>query len=157
MSKRKEFGWDLNYDCNYKCSYCSVWKEEYHQYHGTPELNIDRWVEAWNRIFRIYGSSMIYLSGGEPSVYPKFYELISRLSEKHYLIICTNLSYNVTRLLNMANVEKIKINATFHPLNADFDEFINKIIISKRILDRVSYLIYPGELERYNKMKEKLL
>lgn len=147
----KSFGWDLIYDCNYRCQYCRIYKEKEH---SSGIIPLAKWEEAWERIFRIYSECSIFLSGGEPSVYPDFYELIKILTPMHIVNICTNLSFDPEKL-HLDN--KILISATFHPFNANSDEFVNKIVSLREYLDRVNFLLYPGEVQNFLSMREKLL
>ena len=39
-------------------------------------LKPEKWETIWGRIFSAYGRCHIFVSGGEPSIYPGFYEII---------------------------------------------------------------------------------
>ncbi len=66
------WNWDTHYSCNYNCSYCNYaiqW--DYHS-KSNRYIEIDRWLEIWDRVFNRYGGCHIHLSGGEPSIYLHF-------------------------------------------------------------------------------------
>ena len=73
------FGWDLCYTCNYRCPYCGVWEN-----YGDDNLflSAQEWKGIWDKIYDKYGGCKIYMSGGEPSVYPYFYELVKVLTDQ---------------------------------------------------------------------------
>jgi MoaA/NifB/PqqE/SkfB family radical SAM enzyme len=151
-------GWDLCYTCNYRCPYCGVWEKE-----SECDLLLDtkQWLEIWDRIFDRYGSCHIFMSGGEPSTHPFFYELVERLAKRHVVDICTNLSWEVDRLISKISSDRLKISPTFHPSQADFEGFFKKAIKIKEYLPnaQVYYVAYSGQQitempERSRMMKE---
>jgi len=141
---RYTFGWDLCHSCNYCCPYCGVWRDNPDK---DPNLNVEEWDSIWTRIYNNYGSCHIYMSGGEPSVYSGFYDLVRRLSLKHSIEICTNLSWEVDKLVPEIPPSKLKIAPTFHPSQADFNSFFKKVIRVKKYLPnaQVYYVAYSGQ------------
>ena len=101
------------------------------------------------------------MSGGEPATYPYFYELIRQLVKIHVVDICTNLSWEVGRVITEVTPENLKISATFHPTFADFENFFSKAIKIKKYLSnlQIFYVAYPGQIkempERSSKFKEE--
>jgi len=142
----KVFGWDLCHSCNYACPYCGVWKDH-------PEkdlvLSPEQWGKVWGGIHEKYGKCMIYVSGGEPSVYPGFFELIKLLAKNHLPDICTNLSWDVEKLTAHLKPGQLRISATFHPSFAVFDEFFEKSVKAKDYLadGQVYYVVHPNQIE----------
>lgn len=152
------FGWDLCYTCNYRCPYCGVWERK------TEEdflLSVEEWMKVWHRLYEMYGSIHIYLSGGEPSTYPYFFELVRGLSKEHTLEICTNLSWDIDRLIPEIPVAILKVAPTFHPTFANFEDFFAKAVKIKEYLPnfQVYYVAYPGQImdmpERSKRFKEQ--
>jgi len=151
------FGWDLCHRCNYACPYCGVWKEQ-------PEndviLSPGEWGKVWDRIFDLYGRCCLYVSGGEPSVYPCFAELIKGLAIKHFPTICTNLSWDIRTLVPELSPDQFRIAPTFHPSFADFEVFLEKAVAIREYLpDRqVCYVACPNQIkdipERAARFKE---
>ena len=79
---------------------------------------VKRLVETWERIYGLYGPVHIDISGGEPFFYPDFLEFIPALATRHSMAINTNLSFDVKELIDKVrdNRDRIRLNATFHPL-----------------------------------------
>jgi hypothetical protein len=138
-------GWDLCHRCNYRCPYCGVWKDH-------PENDVllpaREWGKIWGQIHDRYGECHIYISGGEPSVYPEFYELVQVLTAHHYPEICTNLSWDVRRLVPLLAPGRLKIAPTFHPSFADFEEFFEKAVFVREYLPdaQVYYVAHPRQI-----------
>lgn len=153
---RAVFGWDLCKECNYRCPYCGVWKES----RAAAALPPERWGEIWDRIGERHGSCHIYVSGGEPSVYPGFAELMRRLVGRHTIEICTNLSWDVEPLIAAIPPGRMRIAPTFHPSFADFEEFLRKAVRVKDYLPdgQVYYVAHPGQIrempERGRRLQE---
>lgn len=149
----KTFGWDLCHRCNYQCPYCGVWKDH-------PELDVIlspyEWGKIWDRIYDMYGKCRLYISGGEPSVYPNFYELISVISQKHFPDICTNLSWDVDKLINRFTPKDLRISATFHPSMAKFEDFFKKAVKAKEFLadKQIYYVCFPNQIKAMPERKE---
>jgi MoaA/NifB/PqqE/SkfB family radical SAM enzyme len=142
------FGLDLTYACNYRCPYCALPAP-------VPHRPVKEWLRAWERVHRLYGRSTIYMSGGEPSVYPGFYDLVRGLAGMHKVDVCTNLSWDVARLLPELSPEQITISATFHPTQVESAEFLAKAERVKDYLPKrwppkgsVYFVAHPGQMGR---------
>ncbi|MBM3255299.1 MAG: radical SAM protein [Candidatus Omnitrophica bacterium] len=150
------FGWDLCYSCNYRCPYCGVWET---QSNRDLFLSPEEWSVVWDRIFDNYGSCHIFMSGGEPSVYAGFSELVKRLTSKHSVEICTNLSWDVESLILDIPPGKLRIAPTFHPSQADFGDFFKKAVKAKDYLPnaQVYYVAYSGQQITEMSQRSKML
>ncbi|MCB4791207.1 MAG: radical SAM protein [Elusimicrobia bacterium] len=149
------FGWDLCKTCNYRCPYCGTWET-------SPKnklLSPKEWGLIWERIYGLYGKCYIYISGGEPSTYPGFYELVEMLGKYHFPEICTNLSWDIDKLVPKLSKEQIKIAPTFHPSFADFEEFFKKVVKIKEYLPdhQVYYVAYPNQIKDMPQRSKKLM
>jgi hypothetical protein len=139
------FGWDLCSTCNYRCPYCGIWDKK-------PEEDLffsaQEWQELWHRLYLKYGSMHLFVSGGEPSTYREFFELVRLLTQEHSLEICTNLSWDVSKLVPEIPAGTLKIAPTFHPTFADFDVFSAKAIKIREYLPnyQVYYVAHPGQI-----------
>lgn len=149
---RKIFAWDLCYTCNYKCEYCNVWNIKYND---KIETNLDKWMRAWNRVCDLYGKCEIEISGGEPATHPNFIEIITQLTEKHFVHICTNLSWDVHQLVPKLSLQQLHISATYHPLNAEFEEFFDKVVSIKEYCQSIDYVAIPGKIDELIERKER--
>jgi MoaA/NifB/PqqE/SkfB family radical SAM enzyme len=154
------WSWDMLYSCNYKCTYCNI-------IHGrvscTPEQTKHKIVELgvlkdiWGRIFELYDSGVIRLTGGEPSVYPGFIQLVSFLTQKHVVNVNTNLSFDIYKFMEKIPYQNVCLNVSFHP------EFITieDLMIKLRALLKngygctvccVGYPPFLKDLERYKEI-----
>lgn len=121
------FGLDLTYACNYACPYCVLPPVTKHK-------TVDEWAAAWERVYRRRGRCYIYMSGGEPSIYPGFYELVKAIVPMHTIDLCTNLSWDVHKLVPELSPEVFRVSATFHPTQVDFEDFLPKAVHVKDYL-----------------------
>jgi len=142
--------WDILFSCNYKCSYCAFSEGRQHPSGESPYLGTQELVKIWNEIYKKYGKCHIHISGGEPSIYPDFFELIAELSTMHALEFDTNLSFDPSILIKNVKREKVKINSSFHPGFVDFNTFFSKLL---RLRDSgfeigMAYVGYPPFLQR---------
>ncbi|MBI3547461.1 MAG: radical SAM protein [Elusimicrobia bacterium] len=152
------FGLDLTYACNYACPYCALPPVLKHR-------SVAEWTRAWERVHRKYGRCYIYMSGGEPSIYPGFYELIEAITPMHTIDLCTNLSWDVDRLIPATAQDRFKVSATFHPTQVPIEEFLPKAIrvrdyFPQRFPPRrsVYFVADPkqmGRMEEYSAMFER--
>jgi MoaA/NifB/PqqE/SkfB family radical SAM enzyme len=145
------FSWDIHWKCNYRCPYCwwhGRWGEisKHNHYPG-----IDKLISVWKRIYDLYGPARIDISGGEPMIYPGFIEFLSALTSYHAITINTNLSADMGGLVYglKENRDKLRFNATFHPLFADFKEFIKKAVLLRdnNFSIGITYLAWPPQIE----------
>lgn len=153
------FIWTVHFKCNYRCPYCNFngkWAELSKQNVYFPK---EQWYGAWDRIYQKYGSVEILFSGGEPCIYPSFIKLARKLSKKHYLGLTTNLSIDFSKFADIIDPQRLKfgIGASFHPPYADFDQFVNKVLMLKEKNFRVwvNYVAYPLQLEQMEYFKNK--
>lgn len=91
----------------------------------------------------------LFVSGGEPSTYCEFFELVHLLTKEHSLEICTNLSWDMERLVPQIPPGALKIAPTFHPTFADFEEFFAKAVKVKDYLpnSQIYYVAHPGQIK----------
>jgi len=151
------WNWDIHYSCNYRCSYCfcaGKWEiiKSKNRYPDIKELG-----EIWDRIFGIYGSCHIHISGGEPFIYPNFIDLVSLLLKKHTLEFTTNLSFDVNLFMQQIVSQGVKFNASFHPEFENFAIFLKKVmlLIENNFSVDITYVAYPPYLERMKEFKDE--
>jgi MoaA/NifB/PqqE/SkfB family radical SAM enzyme len=88
-----EADWQLLNTCNFRCDYCFF----PHELLG-EKLRLFATPEEWQAAFDATGNTwLLHITGGEPSVYPKFTELCAALTKKHFLSINSNLTHPVYR------------------------------------------------------------
>jgi MoaA/NifB/PqqE/SkfB family radical SAM enzyme len=150
------FGWDLTYACNYDCPYCRLPAI-------TKPRPVAEWVKVWERLHKRYGRCYIYMSGGEPSIWPGFYDLVKALTPMHTIDLCTNLSWKVEKLVPDVDPKHFRISPTFHPTQVPFEEFLPRAVYAKDYLPMrfppkksVYFVMYPKQLDRLEEYKAKL-
>lgn len=151
MTPKIELEWLIYYKCNYRCPYCffdGMWEEaaEHNRY-----LPLERWIEAWHRIFKKYESVRILITGGEPFIYPNFVELLKELSKYFSIGFDTNLSCSKEELTNFIRYtvsKNISLGLSFHPMFADFDSFLGKALFLKGngFNICIQYVTYPPQM-----------
>ena len=103
---------------------------------------------AWKNIHSKYGASKIYITGGEPFLYPGFAGIISQLSKLHAIHVTTNLSVPLDEFISKNNASNVEINSTFHPLNTDPVQFAGNVLKLRKagFVCNVCYLAHPLQL-----------
>jgi len=146
--------------CNFDCPYCfrkSTPKDK--QIKDSVPAGFDADLIA--RRFDETGKSwLIYMTGGEPLLYPDFVNLASALSRNHYLSMSTNLSTsNAFDLADSVKPERFyNIRANVHitereKANAGLSEFLRRFLHFQTLgFDiRLVYVAYPPLLGRIEK------
>jgi MoaA/NifB/PqqE/SkfB family radical SAM enzyme len=144
------FNWDIHYVCNYRCPYCWFYGKWIDLKKQNRYFSIEQLESFWENIYSKYGVVKIAITGGEPFLYPEFIELIKILSQFHKIEIITNLSPNIDSFIKKINTDNVKVHPSYHPLFADFDEFINKTLKLKQrgFSQNVSYLAWPPQIPK---------
>ncbi len=147
--------WNLNQLCNFRCLYCFFSDEQLSKEHlSVGKYSIDHIVNSFDRTERNW---WIFLSGGEPFLYPNFVQLCKKLTKNHYISLNTNCSTsNTVKFANEINPEKIySINGALHIEQREkkseaVDRFIEKVLLfqEKGFQFRVEYVMYPPLFER---------
>jgi MoaA/NifB/PqqE/SkfB family radical SAM enzyme len=123
-------------------------------------FSVEQWVDAWHRIYKKYGSTHIIVSGGEPTIYPSFFDLVKELSREHTLEIITNLSCSQSQLVNFIKqlqLNRVHFSTSFHSLFTSFEVFLKKVLIIKErgLFCVINLVAYPPELKRMSYFKDK--
>jgi MoaA/NifB/PqqE/SkfB family radical SAM enzyme len=152
---RVHWNWDIAFKCNYRCSYCEVVKRE--QEFSYQPLDIARWRRVWDRLFDLYWCSHVRFSGGEPTAYPNFWDLVAMLLEKNTVDVTTNLSCDVREITDRIPPNSgLSISSSFHPEFAEMHAFLDKV---KRLHfngfpSTISYVGYPPHLQKIPEYKK---
>ena len=150
------FTWVMSPKCNYNCTYCSVRLFEHVKENIVDDKNINEIIDSWKNIYDKYGSSRIRLTGGEPSIYPNFFKILSVLSKYHRLQLGTNLSFDVNKFCDVSDPETIRVDASLHCEYVKLEDFIKKIEILKnnKYKVSVSYVAYPDFIKNITNVKK---
>lgn len=143
--------WHINDLCNLKCPYCFFpFYEKEHPAVG--RLSPEQIVEAFNKTQRRWH---LYISGGEPLLYPNFAELVNLLKPYHPVQISTNLfNKYVKEFANKVTPDNIIIiNASLHILQHNensLKQFIRNyhLFFDKGFPIVVTYVTYPPLFSR---------
>lgn len=151
-SKLLTFIWYITFKCNYRCPYCIIKTKS--KYYLRSEFSKEIGSKEWLKIFRKVPPSVVRITGGEPTLYSEFVELVNRFPKKHILCITTNLS-------NIETISKIKrrfifVSASYHPYMSSIEEFIeNSIKIKNKFFSFTAECVaFPPILKDIIKMKE---
>jgi len=120
------FHWDIITHCNYKCSYCYARAIDGNWLKITNKQTIEKILL---KISKINEQTEIVLLGGEPSKHPKYFwilENIYNIKNNIYFGIISNGSYkNYKEFIDrhLPYINKFNFNITFHPDQANIEEF----------------------------------
>lgn len=79
---------DTNYNCNLKCAYCYSYSDEKVKSPATPLEEVKNII---NQACELGLRSIVYLGGGEPTLYPDFIKLVEYMAGKEVTpVIFTN-------------------------------------------------------------------
>lgn len=147
-----EANWLINDCCNFKCFYCI--KPRKNTTTGFPD--IQQIADSFNKSGR---SWLIYITGGEPFLYPNLVELCKELTKNHIISINTNLFHNdIYRFAESIDPERVRnIHCSLHIQEREkrnaVDDFIKKyrFVESKGFYTYASYVLHPFFLNRFKK------
>ncbi|MCX5796303.1 MAG: radical SAM protein [Elusimicrobia bacterium] len=147
------FDWVISVACNYRCPYCYYeghW-DDLKKHNLAPPLETA--LATWKGIYEKYGECYILINGGEPTVYPRFMELMAALTRWHRWNFNTNLTWRLDRWRAFAEqIEPSRgnIQFSFHPSEEkDIDAFIERALAVRRLgFDNcdVTIIAYPPHL-----------
>jgi MoaA/NifB/PqqE/SkfB family radical SAM enzyme len=83
-----EADWQLLNTCNFRCTYCffdDARLGEKLRTFATPE----QWRTGFDATGKVW---LLHMTGGEPTIYPRFAELCSALTERNYISVNSNLT-----------------------------------------------------------------
>ena len=121
--------WYIGKRCNYDCSYCVDYLHDNHSPH-VPLENMKRLVDV---VYEEHGTNVFWsLTGGEPTVNPKFMELCKYIKEEkgaRFISITTNGSRTAKYLKELFRyLDSITVSFHFEHMADKVDEFIEKFI-----------------------------
>lgn len=139
--------WEIMNTCNYSCSYCSP--ELYDGTSPMPEYTdaLDFFKFVDNNINN--GPKLLSLSGGEPTLWPKLVDFVSKLPDNYYVELVTNGSRTIRwwhSLFEKTN-RIYRVSLSTHLEFCDKEHIINlcneiheKCVLSVMILFDINYL-----------------
>lgn len=153
MEQLGEINWLINDYCNFNCVYCYPGSKK-NEFIGIRDVN--KIVDGFKRTGMRW---LIYISGGEPFLYPNFLELCQKLTEDHIISINSNITHSdVYRFADHVNPENVRcVHCSLHIVERErlnlVDDFINKYkyLESKGFYVFVSYVLYPNLIDRFRR------
>ena len=129
MSDLKSAVWYITHVCNNKCPYCHFVQDP-ESAPIEPFIDSARWVEAWNKL----KPERLDITGGEPFLQPKFFDLLNGLDSSIKIAITTSLqqipSENSYALFGQRiSPEKVDtMTLSYHPTMQDWDDWKGKAL-----------------------------
>lgn len=119
----------LTYDCNMNCSYCL---NRYQDLTCPRPLRTKDWIRALARI--IPNSDLpITLGGGEPTVYPGFYEVVDTIPNGTVDLL-TNGTFDAKEFMDRINPGKFKRNTKYASIRVSLHPTTNiKLVMNNMI------------------------
>lgn len=149
--------WDIHYTCNFRCPYCwfdGKWEDMGKLNHYIP---LERVVQCWERMRERYGECHIMITGGEPSIYPRFVELIEALSKLHTVKVTSQLSGDIQSFARRIDPGRVVLDMNFHPTGTALEPFMEKVLLLKEhgFKGGVCYLAYPPQMDKIDYYHEQ--
>lgn len=141
----------LFHKCNFHCPYCYLGDKRHDDNMG-PLATTDG-VEKFVAFFADRGEWEFNFTGGEPTINPRFFTLVGRLSARHKISFLTNLSCELEPIFEHLPPARVtSIQCSLQPESeADFPRYRRKIEQLKRGGYRVS-VTFVGAPERLGKI-----
>lgn len=161
--------WDIGRKCNYNCSYC--WPSVHSNTEKFPDFEdvirtIDMIIDNWSEGEEIRWN----FGGGEPTMHPKFLEIIKYLKSRNQWVLVTTNGSRSTKFWKEAvqYVNSINMSAHFESMdlyNGNEERFIEncKIIMEHHeIVDddfwlEIKLMTPPGFLDRAQSLRDKIV
>lgn len=141
--------------CDYSCPYCIIKTKM--KFDEVYPKHIEQEGMNWVRALRKIPPARIDISGGEPLIYNGLIPLINNMPKKHWIgSITTNLSSSVDILKEVRNKD-FPIFASFHPYEADTDDFKASLLRIKNygFSISVNVVAYPKVLDLLPEFKKQ--
>jgi organic radical activating enzyme len=160
--------WDLGRRCNYDCSYCWSYVHNRTDLHKDYELlvkTVDKLVAEWS-----HGETIRWnFGGGEPTLHPKFLDLLQHLKSKNQWTMVTTNGTRDHKYWTQAvkHLNSINLSAHFDGLRDgdDEDRFVRNIDVICQHFDEhnddhwleIKLMAPPQYISRALKLKDKIL
>ncbi|MFC1599177.1 radical SAM/SPASM domain-containing protein [Candidatus Omnitrophota bacterium] len=124
-----EIQWFVTWRCNFKCGYC--WQERQpHIYRQAQGKQTEISPQVWAKRINEFKPKLLYITGGEPTLYKELPRLISMLDGDIELIMSSNFgpSFNAKDFTKHVNPSRFSgLGFSLHPLQCDVDAFFRKL------------------------------
>jgi len=137
--------WYIGKRCNFSCSYCV---DYFHDY-TSPHVPLDNMKKLVDLIYEKEGDNVLWsLTGGEPTLNPKFLDLCAYIKEKgrKYISVTTNGSRTLKYHKDLFDlVDGITQSFHFEFMEHRIDEYIEKFIELDKYRQELNEKRDPGE------------
>lgn len=120
--------WYIGKRCNFACSYCVDYLHDY----TSPHVPIENMKKLVDLLTEQHGDNILWsLTGGEPTIHPKFLDLCAYIKEKgtRYTSVTTNGSRTLDYHKQLFDVvDGITLSFHFEFMENRIDEYITKCI-----------------------------
>lgn len=120
--------WYIGKRCNFSCSYCVDYLHDY----TSPHVPLENMKKLVDLIHETQGANVLWsLTGGEPTIHPKFLDLCAYIKQKgsRYISVTTNGSRTLEYHKQLFNVvDGITQSFHFEFMEQRIDEYIHKFI-----------------------------
>lgn len=127
MNKTITVCWLTNFSCNYGCPYCILKPHWEYALKRDRYFSIKQILSAWTNLRNRYGEVNINISGGEPTIYPDFLNIIKELSMLHRIDLNTNLSIPIDSIMEHLDASRINLSVAFHPFFMKITDMVCKL------------------------------
>jgi glycosyltransferase involved in cell wall biosynthesis/MoaA/NifB/PqqE/SkfB family radical SAM enzyme len=153
--------WVVTRKCNYGCSYCTV-----HNNKTGFFVDLASMKQAVDGLNKLESSKVqILLAGGEPTIYPQFFEfveyLFEKLGDRLFLRVQTNLGKPLSFFKKFAEKlylynDKIEILSSYHFEFAEPEKYFKKIkiLVDNKFNVKINLLAHPEHIEEVKKLNE---
>lgn len=113
-----------------------------------PARSRDEIISAWKQVYDSYGTCVIYVTGGEPFLYPDFVGIVNGITAYHRVHITSNVSLPLDDFIATVDRCRVELNATYHPQYMELKTFAEQV---RRLQDAgfrcgACYLAHPAQL-----------
>lgn len=146
----------INTICNYNCEYCVVKNIGFSEDRNLMLYDYTRLDDDID-YFNTLEESTIYITGGEPTLHPKFNDIVERILEEtiHTVFVYSNAS-NIARLNLLPESSQLQIDVAYHS-QYDDEDFMDKIIyLSEKYALNVVFIPYPKYLDNMKRMVDRV-
>lgn len=157
-SKHVLIEWSLGNKCNYACSYCPK-----HLHDGSigwhPYETLISFLDSAHEHYhdKLGKGLMVQYTGGEPTVYPRFRDMVKHAHERGYLQGMISNGSRTIRFWESVREFFTKISLTFHREFADPDHYINVVrCVSETTPVHCNITMIPEEFDNNLRMAERL-
>lgn len=137
--------WYIGKRCNFSCSYCVDYLHDY----TSPHVPLDNMKKLVDLIYEKEGDNVLWsLTGGEPTLNPKFLDLCAYIKEKgrKYISVTTNGSRTLKYHKDLFDlVDGITQSFHFEFMEHRIDEYIEKFIELDKYRQELNEKRDPGE------------